>query len=193
MKRVAVFCGSSSGHDETYARAARTMASALVKRRLSLVYGGGRVGLMGVIADAVLEAGGEVHGVLPQALATKELAHTGLTELYVVESMHMRKAKMAELADGFLAMPGGFGTLDETYEALTWAQLGFHQKPVALYNVAGYFDPLLAFSARAVADGFVVPEHARLLLSGSDAGALLDQMEAYEPLAVPKWGRLSRT
>jgi uncharacterized protein (TIGR00730 family) len=148
---------------------------------------------MGVIADAVLARGGDVRGVIPKALATKELAHTGVTELFVVPSMHERKAKMAELADGFVAMPGGFGTLDETYEMLTWAQLGFHRKPVGFLNVNGYFDGLVAFAARAVSEGFLKPEHATMALVSASPDELLRQMESYTAPAAPKWLGLGET
>jgi uncharacterized protein (TIGR00730 family) len=193
MKRIAVYCGSSRGHDPVYARAATELGEALVERGIGLVFGGGRVGLMGVIADAVLAKGGEVRGVIPQALATKELAHAGVTELSVVPSMHERKAKMAVLADGFIAMPGGFGTLDETYEMITWAQLGFHSKPIGLLNVNGYFDTLLAFASRAVADGFIKPEHATMALVAATPSELLARMDAYVAAPAPKWIGLGET
>ncbi len=193
MKRIAVYCGSSRGHDPVYARAATELGEALVERGIGLVFGGGRVGLMGVIADAVLAKGGEVRGVIPQALATKELAHAGVTELSVVPSMHERKAKMALLADGFIAMPGGFGTLDETYEMITWAQLGFHTKPIGLLNVNGYFDALLAFASRAVADGFIKPEHATMVLVAATPSELLARMDAYVAAPAPKWIGLGET
>jgi uncharacterized protein (TIGR00730 family) len=193
MKRIAVYCGSSTGHDPGYALAAAGLGETLVARGIGLVFGGGRVGLMGVIADAVLARHGDVRGVIPEALATKELAHSGVTELFVVPSMHERKAKMAELADGFIAMPGGFGTLDETYEMLTWAQLGFHRKPVGFFNVHGYFDSLVAFTARAVADGFIKPEHGSMAIVASSPDELLTRMEGYSAPPVPKWIGLGQT
>jgi uncharacterized protein (TIGR00730 family) len=187
MKAIAVYCGSSPGHDPTYARAAARLGQTMAKRGIGLVFGGGRVGLMGVIADAVLAEGGEARGVIPKALATKELAHAGLTELFVVGSMHERKAKMAELADGFVAMPGGFGTLDEIYEMLTWAQLGFHAKPIGLYNVKGYFDDLVRFAERATREGFVTQEHANMPRIADAPEELLRLLEAYDAPPVPKW------
>jgi hypothetical protein len=193
MKRIAVYCGSSTGHDPAYSRAAAGLGETLARRGIGLVFGGGRVGLMGVIADAVLAHGGDVRGVIPKALATKELAHAGVTELFVVPTMHERKAKMAELADGFVAMPGGFGTLDETYEMITWAQLGFHHKPVAFFNVNGYFDSLLAFATRAVSDGFVRAEHAAMAIVASSPDDLLARMESYTGPPAPKWIGLGET
>jgi hypothetical protein len=187
MKRIAVYCGSSTGHDPTYKRAAVALGHALVERGIGLVFGGGRVGLMGVIADAVLAKGGDVRGVIPKALATKELAHTGVTELVVVKSMHERKAMMADLADGFIAMPGGFGTLDETYEMMTWAQLGFHRKPVGFLNVDGYFDSLVAFAERAVRDGFVSADHGAMAQVARTPEELLALMDRYVAPASPKW------
>src|SRR6516164_2274986 len=145
LKRICVFCGSSVGDRPIYLQAALELGRAIAERRLGLVYGGGHIGLMGVLADAVLSGGGEVIGVIPQALVDRELAHTGVTELRVVETMHQRKALMADLSDGFLALPGGFGTGDELFEILTWAQLGLHAKPIGVLNVGGYFDPLLAW------------------------------------------------
>ena len=172
MKRIAVYCGSSTGHDPTYKRAAVALGHALVERGIGLVFGGGRVGLMGVIADAVLAKGGDVRGV---------------TELVVVKSMHERKAMMADLADGFIAMPGGFGTLDETYEMMTWAQLGFHRKPVGFLNVDGYFDSLVAFAERAVRDGFVSADHGAMAQVARTPEELLALMDRYVAPASPKW------
>jgi hypothetical protein len=177
-RRVCVFCGSSSGLGNAYAEAARATGSALARRGLGLVYGGGRVGLMGHLADAALDAGGEVVGVIPKALFERELGHTGVTELRVVRSMHERKALMADLSGAFLALPGGFGTLDEFCEVLTWAQLGIHRKPCALLNVNGYFDPLLALFDRAVRDGFLARAHRALVLVGSDPEQLADGLHA---------------
>ncbi len=167
--------------------AARLTGAEIARRGLRLVYGGARVGLMGALADAALASGGEVVGVIPQALVDKEVAHTGLSRLHVVESMHDRKALMNEIAQAFLALPGGLGTLDELFETLTWAQLGFHHKPVALLNVDGYFDPLLQFCERAVADGFLHPAHRQMILSGEDPAVLLDAMTRHVPPHAGKW------
>ena len=188
MRRLCVFCGSSKGSREVYADQARRLGEALAARGLGLVYGGGHIGLMGVLADALLQAGGEVIGVIPQALVDKELAHGGLTELRVVTTMHQRKALMADLADGFLALPGGFGTADEFFEVLTWAQLGLHDRPVGLLNVAGFFDPLLAWLDHTVAEGFIKPVHRRLLLEAQEPELLLDLLQGYRPaLEEQKW------
>ncbi|MBK6598215.1 MAG: TIGR00730 family Rossman fold protein [Proteobacteria bacterium] len=166
QRSVCVFCGSHGGNSPIYAQAARELGAQLASADMTLVFGGGRVGLMGAVADACLQAGGRAIGVIPAALLQRELGHTGLTQLHVVGSMHERKAMMVDLADGFLALPGGMGTFDELFEALTWAQLGIHAKPVALVNVDGYFDPLLQMVARAAAAGFVRPA-ARALLGVS--------------------------
>ena len=181
MKRVCVFCGSAEGRRPAYAEAARALAAELCRRKLGLVYGGGSVGLMGVLADALLDAGGEVIGVIPGPLATPELAHTGLTELRVVGSMHERKATMAALADAFIALPGGLGTLEETLEVLTWAQLGIHEKPIGLLNACGYWDRLVDMLTHAVGEGFVRPQHAALLLVGDTPAELLDRFLAWRP------------
>lgn len=187
MNYLCVFCGSNPGARPVYQQAAQTLGKALVERGLGLIYGGSKVGLMGTIADAVLAAGGQAIGVLPQALADKELAHQGLNQLHIVASMHERKALMADLADGFIAIPGGFGTYEEFCEVLTWAQLGFHQKPCGLLNVEGFFDPLLAMFDRAVAEAFVHPRHRALVLADSDCDHLLEQMAAHQPVILPKW------
>jgi hypothetical protein len=188
VKRLCVFCGSAIGRRPAYAAAARALAAALLDRGLGLVYGGGSVGLMGTIADAVLAGGGEVIGVLPKGLARKELAHDGLTELHVVGSMHERKALMASLADGFVALPGGLGTLEEILEILTWAQLGIHRKPVGLLDVEGYWSGLVALLRHAVGEGFVRPEYAALLLVEPTPAALLDRFAAWQPpVAPPVW------
>lgn len=187
MNRICVFCGSNGGARPLYRTIAQQMGACLAKRQLALVYGGGNVGLMGTIADAVLLAGGEVIGVIPEALMEKELAHTGLTELHVVKSMHERKALMVELADGFVALPGGFGTFEEFCEVLTWAQLGFHQKPCGLLNVDGYYDALIALFNHAEQERFVPAEHRSLVLESSDPTDLLDQMARYQPAIVEKW------
>src|SRR5512142_1896151 len=187
MRRICVFCGSSSGRNPAYLEAARATGRALAARGTGLVYGGGGVGLMGAVADATLDAGGEVVGVIPRALELRELAHRRLTTLHVVGSMHERKAKMAELADGFIALPGGMGTLEELAEILTWAQLGLHARPVGLLDVAGYYGPLIQFFDRAAAEGFIRPEHRRLLLVDRDPAALLDRFASWRPPAVERW------
>ena len=187
MKRVCVFCGSSLGSDPAFAAAARGLGALLAREGLGLVYGGARVGLMGTIADAALSGGGEVIGVLPRALLERELAHEGLTQLHVVGSMHERKALMADLSDAFVALPGGFGTLDEFCEVLTWAQLGIHDKPCGLVNIGGYFDGLLAQVATAVAGGLTRPEHRDLVLVSADPEGLLEQLPAYRPVHLSKW------
>ena len=192
MKSICVYCGSSAGTDTVYAEAAQEVGRLLAGCGLRLVYGGGRVGLMGIVANAALAAGGRVVGVIPKALADKEIAHTNLTELIVVSSMHERKAQMAELSDGFLALPGGFGTWEEFCEMVTWGQLHLHEKPCGLLNVAGFYDSLLAFFDRAAAVGFVRPEHRTMALSGSDPRELLAQMQAYQPPTVSKWEARAR-
>jgi uncharacterized protein (TIGR00730 family) len=174
VRSVCVFCGSAAGNAPEYAESARRLGRALAARKLELIYGAGDVGLMGVLADAVLAAGGRVVGVIPQGLVERELAHQGLSELHVVRTMHERKALMADRAGAFLALPGGFGTADELFEILTWAQLGIHTRPVGLLNVKGYFDPLLAWLDRAVQEGFVRDRHRGLLLVGDDPEALLE-------------------
>jgi len=176
MKRICVYCGSNPGVGDVYAAMAARLGRALVERGLGLVYGGGKVGLMGVIADAVLERGGEVIGVIPRDLVKKELAHAGLKDLRIVASMHERKALMESLSDGFIAMPGGFGTLDELCEILTWAQLGLHIKPCGILNVEGYFDPFLTFLDHCVAQGFIRMEHRSALIEASDPGELLKRL-----------------
>jgi len=186
VKRLCVFCGSSVGARVEYAEAARALARELVRRGLGVVYGGGSVGLMGILADTALAEGGEVIGVIPRGLARKELLHTGLTELRVVESMHERKATMAELADAFVALPGGLGTLEETLEVLTWSQLGIRRKPVALLNVRGYWDALLALLGRAVDEGFVRREYLGLLLTGEVPGELLERLVAWRAPGLPQ-------
>ncbi len=187
MPRICVFTGSSEGRRPSDRAGAAELGAALVVRGFGLVYGGARVGLMGAVADAVLEAGGHVIGVIPQALAEREVAHTGLPDLRVVASMHERKALMAELSDGFIAMPGGWGTFEELFEVLTWGQLGLHRKPVGLLNVDGYFDPLLAFLRHAVAEQFVRTEFDHLLSVGNSPIDLLDRFAAYDPPQVRKW------
>jgi uncharacterized protein (TIGR00730 family) len=186
MRRVCVFAGSNKGAHPDYAGAARQLAVLLVRRGLGLVYGGGSVGLMGVLADAALVEGGEVIGVIPGPLASPELAHPGLTELRVVSSMHERKGLMATLADAFVALPGGLGTLEETLEILTWGQLGIHAKPLGLLDVRGYWGPLLALLRHAVAEGFVRREHAALLVADAAPEPLLDRIVAWRPPTFPR-------
>jgi hypothetical protein len=176
MRRLCVFAGSSSGARPEYRAAASELGRALVARGIGLVYGGARVGLMGIVADAVLAGGGDVVGVIPSAMVAKEIAHDGVTDLRIVGSMHERKATMADLADGFLALPGGWGTWDELFEIVTWAQLGLHRKPCGLLNARGYFDPLLTFIAHAVEEGFVRREHAGMLVVSATAAPLLDRL-----------------
>jgi uncharacterized protein (TIGR00730 family) len=177
MKSLCVFCGSSTGASAVYAEAARHLASALVERNLTLLFGGGHIGLMGVLADAVLARGGRAIGVIPRALVDRELAHRGC-ELRIVQSMHERKAVMAEISDAFVALPGGFGTLDELFEILTWAQLGIHAKPIGLLNVAGYFDLLLSWVDKAEGEHFVSPTDRTLLISDADPLRLIDRLAA---------------
>jgi uncharacterized protein (TIGR00730 family) len=181
MKRVAVYCGSATPADPVYIESARTIGRSLAERGIGVVYGGGKLGLMGAIADSALEAGGEVIGVIPQALVSAEVAHRGLTELHVVETMHERKARFTELSDGFLTIPGGTGTMDELWEAMSWAQLGYHAKPVGLLNVAGFYDGLLEFVGKMGEVGFLRPQHQNILLSDDDLGRLLERMQRFEP------------
>lgn len=187
MKRICVFCGSSKGVRIEYISAAQAMGRVLVKRNIGLVYGGGNVGLMGVIADAMLAEGGEVIGVIPQGLVAREVAHQNLTEQHVVNSMHERKALMAELSDAFIAMPGGMGTFDEFCEILTWAQLGIHQKPCGILNVENYFTPLLTMFDQAMTEGFLRDTHRALVLEASEPELLLDALEKYQPQFAEKW------
>jgi len=187
MRRICVYCGSSTGKRPDYAAAARELADVLVRHELELVYGGADVGVMGVLADAVLEHGGKVHGVMPQMLCDKEIAHKRLTELHVVSSMHARKTMMAALSDGFIAMPGGFGTLEEIIEIVTWGQLRFHDKPCGLLNTGGYFDHLLVYLNHASAEGFMRIEHRDMLLCDSDPAGLVRQFERYAAPHVEKW------
>ena len=187
MKRVCVFCGSSPGARTSYRDAAERLGAAIATRGLGLVYGGAHVGLMGVVADAALAQRGEVIGVLPRALEARELAHRGLSELLVVDSMHERKARMAELSDCFIALPGGIGTLEETFEAWTWTQLGLHAKPCALLDVDGYYAPLQRFLDGAVAERFVRSEHRSMLLVDDDPERLLDALASWRAPVVEKW------
>jgi uncharacterized protein (TIGR00730 family) len=185
--RLCVFCGSSAGRNPAFVSAAQALAAELARRQIDIVYGGGNVGLMGVVADAALAAGGRVIGVIPRGLVTRELAHGRLTELHVVDSMHARKALMADLSDGFLALPGGFGTLEEFCEVVTWTQLGIHRKPCGLLNVAGYYDGLLAFLAHALREEFLRPTHFEIVVAGDDAEQLVDRMLAWQPPFVTHW------
>jgi uncharacterized protein (TIGR00730 family) len=188
VRRLCVFCGSSPGRDAVYAACARELGELLVQRGIGLVYGGARVGLMGTLADAVLQAGGEVTGVIPTALLEREIAHLGLTDLRTVGSMHERKALMADLSDGFIGLPGGLGTFEELLEIVTWAQLGMHRKPCGVLNVRGYYDGLVAFLDHAVGERFLRPEHRELLLVEATPGALLERVLAFEtPAGVAKW------
>jgi len=193
VRRICVYAGSNPGTDPTYAAAARELAELLAERGIALVYGGGRVGLMGVLADTALAVGGEVIGVMPQALIDREIGHAGLTELKVVSSMHERKALMAELSDAFVAVPGGIGTLEELIEVYTWSQLGIHDKACGVLNVAGYYDHLAAFLDHAVEAGFLRPEHRAVLSVAATPGELLDRLAAYEPPVVGKWTELEAT
>jgi uncharacterized protein (TIGR00730 family) len=187
MRRICVFCGSSSGVRPAYTASARAVGRLLAERGVDVVYGGGKVGLMGAVADAALAAGGRVYGVIPEALTAREVAHGGLTELHVVRTMHERKARMADLADGFLTLPGGFGTLEEFCEVITWSQLGIHPKPCGLLNVEGYYAPLLALFDRATAEGFLRPQHRTLVLDAEDPAELLERMAAFEPPRTETW------
>ena len=186
MKKVCVFCGSSFGAGSEYSNAAVKLGEEIVKRNLGLVYGGARVGLMGEIASTVLKGNGDVTGVIPKQLQEKEVAHNGLTDLRVTGSMHERKAMMAELSDGFIAMPGGLGTIEEIFEVLTWAQLGFHNKPCGFLNVAGYYDHLIKFLDHTVQEEFIHPGYRSMILVDDNPGALLDKMETYQPPQVDK-------
>lgn len=197
LSRVCVFCGASSGVRDEYREAAARLGILLASRGLELVYGGGSVGLMGVVANACLDAGGRVIGVIPESLVGREVAgepveHAGITRLEIVDSMHTRKARMAELSDGFMALPGGFGTFEELFEILTWAQLGFHRKPIGLFDVAGYYTPLLKLCDHAVTEGFLRPEHRALLLNGTDPAALLEDLTCFQSPDLKAWVRTER-
>lgn len=187
--RLCVFCGSKHGARREYADAAVRLGGRLADAGITLVYGGGHIGLMGVLADAVLARGGRVIGVITQALEKLELAHRGLTEMHVVQTMHERKALMADLADGFIALPGGLGTFDETFEILTWAQLGIHHKPCGVLNVGGYYDKLIEFLDQSVTEQFNRPEYRALMLIDADPDRLLDKMRAYKSFVTEKWIR----
>ena len=187
MQRICVFCGSSFGARASYRRAAVELGGLLAARKTGVVYGGGNVGLMGTVADAALAAGGEVIGVIPQALVAREIAHTKLTELRVVASMHERKALMADLSDAFIALPGGYGTLEEFCEVVTWSQLGIHAKPCGLLNVEGYFDPLIAMLDHAVQEGFIHAKNRALVIEEREAKAMIEALERWEAVPAEKW------
>jgi uncharacterized protein (TIGR00730 family) len=193
MKRVCVYCGSNPGRLPVYREAAAELGRELVRREIALVYGGASIGVMGAVANAVLENGGEVIGVIPQSLATREVAHTNLSELIVVTSMHERKARMAELADGFVALPGGWGTFEEIFEILTWAQLGIHSKPCGLLNVANYFDHLALFLQHAMDERFVREEYQAMIIMEQQPEVLLDRFSQYQPPQVRKWIAVDET
>ncbi len=187
LRRLCIYCGSSMGENPVHREAASRVGRFLAEAGIGLVYGGGTVGLMGVVADAALAAGGEVIGVIPGGLFSREVGHPGLTEMHVVGTMHERKALMADLSDGFIALPGGMGTLDELFEILTWGQLGIHTKPCGLLNVAGYFDPLVALLDHMVAERFLRPEHRALALVDADLARLVARFAEYQPATVEKW------
>ena len=187
MKSIAIFCGSALGSEQIFSETAQTVGKTLAEKGKTLVYGGGRSGLMGIVADSALAAGGQVIGVIPNALVDRELAHTGLTELHVVQNMHERKTKMAELSDGFIAMPGGAGTLEEIFEQWTWAQLGIHQKPCAFLNVNGFYDDLIRFIQLTTDKGFTHSRFTDKLMSSTSIDELILQFEQYQP-PLPKWG-----
>jgi uncharacterized protein (TIGR00730 family) len=192
MKSICVYCGSSMGASPDYAEGARQLAAQLVQNNIALVYGGGNVGLMGTIATEVIRLGGEVTGIIPKALVDKELGHTALTRLHVVKDMHERKSMMASLSDGFIAMPGGMGTLEELFEILTWAQLGFHQKPVGLLNTNGFYDKLLEFTQHLVDESFVAKEQVDAIFSESNADTLIKRFKTYVPTYTGKWGKVTQ-
>ena len=187
IRSVAVFCGSNPGVDPAFTAAAEALGSLLARRGIGLVYGGGKVGLMGVVADAVLAGGGTVTGVIPRHLWEKEVGHDGLTELLIVDSMHERKLAMADGADAFIALPGGVGTFEEVFEAITWTQLGIHDKPVAFLDVAGFYGSLLAFLDRTVEAGFLAPGHRAMIVDASSPESVLDDLAAWEPVTTSKW------
>jgi len=193
MKRICVFCGSNTGVRPAYADAARALARHLVKLSIGIVYGGGNVGLMGVLADTAMAAGGEVIGVIPHSLFVKEVGHAGITDLRIVGSMHERKALMADLSDGFIALPGGWGTFDEFCEILTWAQLGLHRKPCGILNVEGYYDPLLKMFDHSVAEGFLKPEYRPLVIAATGPEELIAKMQGYRGPSLDQWIEVSET
>ena len=187
MKRLCVFCGSNPGRHPEYTAVAEQLGRLLAEKNIGLVYGGSSLGVMGAVSNAALAGGAEVIGVIPSALATREVAHQNLPRLEVVSSMHERKARMAELSDGFVALPGGWGTMEEIFEALTWAQLGLHRKPCGLLNVAGYFDPLQEFLDHAITEAFVKPEYRPMMIIEKDPSVLIERFRNYEPPVVKKW------
>jgi len=187
MKRIAVYCGSNKGARAEYAAAAREVGSLLARERIELVYGGGCVGLMGIVADAALENGGHVIGVIPEKLVIKEVVHEKLPDLRVVKTMHERKALMEELSDGFIALPGGYGTFEEFFEILAWGQLGWHQKPFGLLNVAGFYSPLTQFLDHTTSEGFIRPKHRELVIIESEAEKILRRMQEFRPPTEVKW------
>jgi uncharacterized protein (TIGR00730 family) len=187
MKRICIFCGSANGARPAYVAAAREMGTQIAQRGYELVYGGGRAGLMGIVADAALEAGGSVIGVIPTALVEKETDHQGLTKLHIVSSMHERKAMMADLTDAFVALPGGFGTLDEFCEIVTWAQLGYHRKAACILNTEGYYDKFLDFLDYSITQGFIRDQHRAMILVDAEPASLLERLAVYEPPLVEKW------
>lgn len=187
MKRICVFCGANKGNKPEYAEAARKLAEELVSHDIEIVYGGGRIGLMGVIAERAIEIGGKVIGIIPEALALKEVAHDTITDLIVVGSMHERKAKMAQLSNGFISLPGGIGTIEETFEMLTWSQLGFHSKPCGIINVLGFYDKLIEFLNHTSEEKFFMDIYRRMLIVETDPSALLGKFEQYKPPQVQHW------
>jgi len=187
MKRICVFCGANTGKRDQYSTAAKDLAEELVSREIEIVYGGGRIGLMGVLAERAIELGGRVIGVIPESLAIKEVAHDSISELIVVGSMHQRKAKMAELSDGFISLPGGIGTIEETFEMLTWSQLGFHNKPCGIINVLGFYDKLIEFLNHTSEEKFFMDIYRRMLIVETDPSALLERFEQYKPPQVKHW------
>lgn len=187
MKRICVFCGSNPGLRPDYEAAARDLARVMAERGIGLVYGGGHVGLMGIVADTIMAHGGEAIGVIPEALLRREVGHHGLTELHVVRSMHERKQMMADLSDGFIALPGGYGTFEEFCEVITWSQLGIHPKPCGVLNVLGYYDALLAMFDHGVQEGFIHPKHRAMVLEDTDPAGLIAEMDAFVPPTAEKW------
>jgi len=187
MKRICVFCGANTGKRDQYSSAAKDLAEELVSREIEIVYGGGRIGLMGVLAERAIELGGRVIGVIPESLATKEVAHDSISELIVVGSMHQRKARMAELSDGFISLPGGIGTIEETFEMLTWSQLGFHNKPCGIINVEGFYNKLIEFLNHTSEEKFFMDIYRRMLIVETGPSALLERFEQYKPPQVKHW------
>lgn len=187
MKSVCVFLGANPGNSEIYAESAHNLGQELARRGITTVYGGSNMGLMGILAESALSAGGKVVGVIPDSLVQKEVAHNGLSELHVVDSMHERKARMADLSDGFIAMPGGIGTMEEFFEVFTWGQLGFHQKPCGLLDIGGYYSRLLSFLDQAVDEGFLKRPHKEMVVTGSTPTEILDAFSGYAPPSVSKW------